>query len=479
MERVATHPGIDGDPRIGHGPAIGRLLRTLTAAAALSVAGAMHAAEPPKASVTSPGETAKATALSAAAAKPTAAIEAWIRELDSDEFSVREAATEKAGKWIEREFVLGNARAAAALASLRADGAGKPRVLSLEQATRLTHVEKRHAAMKLDEPTALDPGENVRGDTALLMIHEATGVRIGADDDVLEALSAVDVPLPAERGARLVNDVVALLCARTKTKPRSLPNGDVRLVAAEANETVLASRDVIAVVANDASGKPETMTLDIGIGRGAILAFVDERGGFAGGLSNDYLLPHGTTKPGEERTDGKTGLLIPSNGRPEWTKGSSLNSIHRAAAALDPDKATAVVARDPVTLELSTDGVDKRAGFQSIRMGGVAETENGEWEVTVLSSVFGEIPFPPTPCMWDALTYAAAHANSYHPKDGNGKDMHGTVVETSFSERNMTVRISCPRKPSSVTVRAYAQITPMDLRLPAIPVTPPTPTPLP
>lgn len=469
MERVGSPRGIDGDPRIGHGPAIGRLLRALTTAAALSVAGAMHAAEPSKVSPASPGETTKT-----ASAKPTATMEEWIQGLDSDEFQVRQESTESIKEWIEHEFARGGS-VVATVASLRTDGSGKPRALTLEQATRIADIEGHYGALKLNEPTALDPGESVRGDTALLLIQRATGVRMDADDDVLKALSAVEIPLPAERDGRLVNDVIALLCARTKTKPLSLPNGDMRLVAAEANEMVLATKDVIAIVAKDASGSPETMTIDIGIGRGTILAFVDERGGFAGGISDDYLVRNGSTKPGTERVNGKTGLRIPSNGRPAWTGGSSIQSIHRAATALDAGKATVVVTRDPVTLELSPESEDRRAGYQSMRMSNVAQAENGDWEVTVLSSVFGDVPFPPTPCAWDALTYAAAHANTYLPKDEQGKDMHGTVVETSFSTRSMTVRISCPRKPASMTVRAYAQIMPMDVRLPQIPITQPEP----
>lgn len=91
MERVATLRGIDGDPRIGHGPAIGRLLRALTAAATLSVAGTLEAQEPSA----RPGPSQSVQRYAQERNQTLSSIRTLLERVDADEFAERNAATKE------------------------------------------------------------------------------------------------------------------------------------------------------------------------------------------------------------------------------------------------------------------------------------------------------------------------------------------------------------------------------------------------
>lgn len=467
MERVGSPRGIDGEHSAGHGPAIGRLLRALTAAAALGVAGTLDAQEPSAKNVA-------AVDVKTVAPAANGVTEARVRELlaglDADEFDVRERASKELRDVLEGAYDADSAEADALVARLRTSPGGAPRTISPEQNARLMLAESAVALWKTDLPHAL-PAANaaVRGDAALHAVKTKAGVPIHADDATLDTLAAEEVRLDGERKTRVLNRVLGGLCAKAGLKPQPLPNGDLRLVPLRDGERVSWSEYLIGVRSRDADGT-ERLTLQLEPGRGVIVAFMDGNGAFARGLQKEYVFPPDRPVGGPLA---KLALGAADDGRTPWKGGFAPTLVHGGMDSFHSTHAYAVVADAPATATLAPLDGSRDVGPQTIGMGKPAQSPDGGWEFTVGSTVCGDVPWPRTPCPWDVLTYKLAHANRYVVRDAEGREMHATVVDTTFDQRRMTVKISCPREPVSVDVRAFTRMQPRWLELPD--VTPPAP----
>lgn len=461
MERVGSLKGIDGEHSIGQGPAISRRLRILVTTAALAMAGTLEAQE-----LREKPHASRSTSNAAATADDDEQqLDRWMDDMDNDMFSIRDAAWHSFIERLKKEHDADDRGGDSLLARMCTTPQGERRAISTEQRERLRMAEEVFDAWKTSRPGALARGTPVRGDTALHLVRAKTKLPITASDDVLEALSAVDVDLSVHRDERVVNAILGRLCASTDTKPQPLPSGDIRLVPLEKGEKLAWSADLFGVLTTDAEGK-ERMSLHMEPGRGTMLAFMDHRGGFAPGLSDSYLgRPDAATPPPVDRP---FALDIAKNGRPDWTQGSAQNTTYRTMAAMHPTHVHAVVADMPDAVQLTPVGGGKTVGPQSIGMRQPERLPDGTWSVTIDASVYGDVPWPPTPCAWDALTYSIAHANRYAVTGSDGKEMHATVTNTSFNMRCMTVRLACPREPTSITVHAFRRMDARLLELPRV-----------
>lgn len=469
MERVGSPRGIDGDQKIGHGPAIGRLLRALTAAAALSVAGSLEAQESPSAKMDGQQTKVIRSAEGESNERPIANL---VEQLDDDEFLRRQEASRLLSDRLWQAFDMSEAEAKALFALIEKDPKGKPRALSPEQRQRVYHLRDGLASWRL-EPSALGKLGAIRGGAALHELRKKAGVPMDTDDETLRALAAVEIDASGERATRMSTDVLASLCRATKTVPMPLPNGEIRLVPMQAGESVVSSKDLIGVVRTGEDGVPYAMSLQMEPGRGAILAFVDAEGRFAPGIPDTYKLDRDAAKRGKPFA-APIDLDVAANGRANWKGSFDQKITHRTKKAVDGNALRTIVANGPVSERLAIGEGAKNVGIQSIAATTVEETPTGEWKLTIVSNVCGEVPWPPTPGAWDTLTYGVAHANRYAARDDAGMEMRPVIESTEFNMRVMTVKIIYPRKPADLTVHGFSG---MDLRLLdlPVPVTPPTP----
>jgi hypothetical protein len=469
MERVATLRGIDGDQQLGHVPAIGRLLRTLTAAAALSVAGTLDAQEPASATIDGAG-----TKVVRPAEDPLdeRAIVKLVEQLDADAFIPRQEASRRITDELWKAFDTEWTDAATLLGRIEKDGGGKPRAVSPEQKERVKNIRAKLAAWRL-EPSSLGKLGVIRGDAALHEIRKKALVPIDADDETMRMLAATEIDARGERDTRMTTNVLASLCRATKTIPMPLPNGEIRLVPMQPGESVASSKDLIGIVRTDDAGAPYSMSLQMEPGRGAILAFIDEEGRFAPSLPDTYTLDREKENP-IPAFPKPIDLDVAANGRSAWKGSFDQKLVHRTKKVLNADALRTVVANDPVSERLDVGAPAKKLGVQCIGAPSVEETPSGEWKLTVVSNVCGEVPWPPTPGAWDVLTYTLANANRYVARDEEGVEMHPVIESTEFNARVMTVKIVYPRKPADLTVHGFSGMDLRMLDLP-VPVTPPAP----
>jgi hypothetical protein len=466
MERVGFPRGIDGRVEYGHGPAIMQLLRNMTAAISLSMAGALQAQELPR----NPQSTSDAT--STPDDHMEEQLDRWMAAMDNNTYNVREEAWHAFIKRLQQEYDSNDTAATLLLQRMRTTSHGEARAISPEQRLRLSTAEEAFHAWKLSRPNALALGSTVSGEEALRLLQEKIGLLIIAPDDILATLAMRTIDVSVPRNKRTIHEILGTLCVSTHTKPQQLSNGTIELIPLEKDERLVWSNDLLGVLTTDAHGKKQ-MSLAMELGRGVMLSYTDHRGGFAPGLPNEYVENPDAEMPPPVKQPLTVDML--KNGRPDWTRGSPQSSTYRTVDSIHPTRVRAIVADMPASVKLTPIGVAETIGPQTIEMHQPEQLENGTWRVTIDASVFGDVPWPPTPCAWDALTYSLAHANRYVANGSDGTEIPTTITDTSFNMRCMTVTLTCHDEPTSLTVHAFRRMALRTLELPN--VTPPTPPP--
>ncbi len=217
--------GIDGDRRIGHGPAIGGLLRTLAAAAALSVAGTLEAQEQPARAAPSPAVERYAKERH----RTLSEIRTILERVDGNEFAEREVAT--------REFDEAAYRLRAKEPRVGQDArdiiTGK---LSAEQRSRVGSIVENVTAFNFT-PSKLSLHGTVRCDEALRLWSKHMNVTLVPGDEKIaqRMLQTIEI-----RPDMTYAQTIAAVCAATDTLPAAEARA-VRFVQRPGEAAVTAS----------------------------------------------------------------------------------------------------------------------------------------------------------------------------------------------------------------------------------------------
>lgn len=482
MVNVASPRGIDGAATIGRLPDLHQLCRAITVWVALSVGGVLDAREPQQRPIEAPAQAAVLQRVKTTEQQ----LSKWMKDLDDDEFAPRQGAWNAATTELWEAFDTEHSDADALLGRIKTDTHGRPRAMSAEQKARVEGMEKELWRWKHDIPQAFGQMGLIRGDEAMQLMQEKTGVKIGLHH-VAAKLPALTVNLRGNRRERLVNNVLARVCNETKMKPWISSNSGIDLEPAKNDESIAWSPDLIGIVRRDALSGFDYVSLQLEPGKGSILALMDAEGEFAW-QEDDDCCPIPPPDPLEEKeteeedpfaTVPGVWLDIARNHRPRYTGTFDGANLYTELSPYHPTHVEAVVADLPQSIELTLGGGPKKIGPQTISLPSAKEFFGQAWFLTCRSDIFEEIDWWDATLAWNALTYKLADANQYVVRDEDGKEMSATVVATNFRLRRMTVVISCPRKPASATVRAMTRFGPQSLELPRLPINQPAPVPAP
>ncbi len=479
MVNVASPRGIDGAATIGRLPDLHQLCRAITVWVALSVGDVMQAQEQSPPSPYKPSQV-PANAPSDPTETPRAELRAWMKDMNHEtEFGIRQAAWHKAHDAMWKAFDEETDDPDAILAALKVDARGKPLELSPEQQGR-HQVLKTELATWRRGPTALPPRGRIRGDMAIRLIGNKLRLNVTVADETMPELMANTLRLEGERAERLVNNILSRSANASHSKPALQNDGGVRLMPAEAKESVAWSPDLLGVVTTDEFGLPSNVELQMEPGRGQILAFINEVGTYSSmtPVKNGDGTQHHVRDPSTKDEDiWSITLTLPQSGRPPITHPFG-NNIYRQSQALQPKHVNAVVADLPISMELGINKGARKMGEQTLGLQNPTQLPDGQWQVECVSHLFPHVDWATSPVEWDALTFYFGDSNRYALRDRNGSLMPTNITCTDFECRSMKVTLRCPHEPVSGMVTVYSRMSEQELELPRLqPVTPPAPLP--
>ncbi len=465
FERVGAQSGVERDPVGGRTDGILSSLQSSMVAGVITALATIQAAAQEK---EQPRPLSHATELQTLHT-PDTTLRAWMSNMNAGTFDRRQAAWSDAKDVLWRGFDTDDEDPDALLKRLRAMGTENGASMSAEQKQRVRSLDEALSSWRTNYPQALPPVGGIRGGNALLLLRKRIPVPLHVDDEHMPMLDATELSLPASREARLVTKTLAKLCAASKTIPRRLPDESVSLVAANENERVVATDELLCVVRESDDGKTRTVELQFEPGRGVLIALFNEHGAYH--PSDLDCAPDEAGKPVERAPtaiDESTTLTIASAGRPELKGISAMGHVNTTISRPIAEGFDALVADTPRQAVVKPEGKSVRLGFQTFSATTPEQRADGTWSLLFKNTVCSDVPWPPTPVHWDRTTYEAANATRYIVRDEEGKEMPVTIESTIFNERCVDVTVVCPRKPAESTIVAMTEIRQKSFWMPDI-----------
>lgn len=291
-------------------------------------------------------------------------------------------------------------------------------------------------------PTTLPPGE-MSAVTALDLLSRG-GTRIVADESIGGILEKMQVRLYDRRS---LTHVVAQLCNESGAVPVRQRDGSIVLTKATSHARIAATDWMVGVAEDTEDGSAPTVSLFLEPGKAML---IDLKSATAG-------------KPAEDQS---AQWKLAGCDKPAW-KGNGC-AITRSLSATPARNIRATIAHGPkeYIMPMGSDAFVE-LGFQRLRANGSMPNAQGRWTTRIEGTVFGHIPWPPTPYAWDVLTYEASHGNRYELMDHEGRTIEATVHPTTFNQRAFTVDIDSNAIPAGVRVRAFTKFDEVDLEAPS------------
>lgn len=145
------------------------------------------------------------------------------------------------------------------------------------------------------------------------------------------------------------------------------------------------------------------------------------------------------------------------NDGPGWINGTQVTrEIPTSNTAPDKFGISIAKATKPETQTVKFPFTAHNFGSQRLSSS-TKQNENGKWVTTMQGTICGDIPWPPTPTWWDALSYSVVNENRYDMRNEDGEHLAYTVKPIAINQRQMIITIETDEKPDSMDMTYFTE----------------------